>query len=421
MKRSVLLVLLLVLLASFPALSETLPVFPLGLDGELIGTAVLFGSEYTLLTSIPVPSTEGLYLLSDGEKIPVEIYADEDELLALVYSETALPGTPVELGQVSLQGLLASGFLPDGTLSESDCLHVAYLSQPAGLTLSAGSLLLPGAVLTNTDGELCGLVAASLGEGEGRYFALSSAEIYGRLMEEPAPSSADVTYIDYTASVEGCLVLLDWTAAPEAKENGFYGVYCSDLGNSYYTYHICDECTDSFPCVPGRSYRFYVRELASEEDDPYIPGFPDDAEVITIPSGKTVSRYAFRDTDVFLASLGVNTTVPETSILYPFTDYANLFTHAGVNLYLQVISTYEVTEESYADLTCALIAPDGSCYSMYSGYVFAPEYMPEDAWHMDITELFDECFQSTGGPSGTYRLQYFLDDELATEIQFDVP
>ena len=185
MKRSViLLAMLLVLLACLPALSEDLPVFLLEQDGAPVGSAVLFGSENTLLTTIPVPSTEGLYVLSGEEKVPAEIFPDQDQLLSLVLTETALPGTPMELGQVSLTGLEASGFLPDGAITQSECLHVAYLTQPAGLTLSADALLLPGAVLTNGDGELCGLIAASLGEGVGRYFALSSAEIYARLTEE---------------------------------------------------------------------------------------------------------------------------------------------------------------------------------------------------------------------------------------------
>ena len=423
MKRSViLLAMLLVLLACLPALSEDLPVFLLEQDGAPVGSAVLFGSENTLLTTIPVPSTEGLYVLSGEEKVPAEIFPDQDQLLSLVLTETALPGTPMELGQVSLTGLEASGFLPDGAITQSECLHVAYLTQPAGLTLSADALLLPGAVLTNGDGELCGLIAASLGEGVGRYFALSSAEIYARLTEEDTGiSSPEVSYIQYTATVEGSHVHLDWSEAPEAREDGIYCVYCSDLGNTYYTYQIGTECTDDFPVVPGRTYRFYVRELASEEDDAFVPGFPDEGEPISIPSGGTFTRYGFRDLEVFLACLDENETVPETTILSPFTDYANVFTHPGVSLYLQVSSTYEVTEESYADLTCALLAPDGTCYSMQSGYIFAPEYMPKDSWHMEITELFDECFQSVGGPSGTYRLQYFLDAELATEITFEVP
>jgi hypothetical protein len=80
-----------------------------------------------------------------------------------------------------------------------------------------------------------------------------------------------------------------------------------------------------------------------------------------------------------------------------------------------------VTEELYADLVCVLYAPDGSCYSTLSGFVFAPEYMPEDTWHMDVTELFDECSQSAGELSGTYSLAYYLDGQLASEITFDIP
>ena len=73
------------------------------------------------------------------------------------------------------------------------------------------------------------------------------------------------------------------------------------------------------------------------------------------------------------------------------------------------------------DLTCALIAPDGSCCSTLSGFVYGPEYMTDDVWHIEITELVDTLVRTGSATSGTYRLSYYLDDKLASEITFDVP
>ena len=212
---------------------------------------------------------------------------------------------------------------------------------------------------------------------------------------------------------------LDWSEAGEAE--GTYNVYWRDTANRYYVYHSVDGCTDDIICVPGRSYLFCVRKTASEDEDPAIPGFPEGLEPVQIPDGGRIERYGFKDTAAYLAFLPDQQTAAETDLLAAVTDYASVFAHEGFQLYFQLTSTYEVAEELYADLVCVLYAPDGSCYSTLSGFVFAPEYMPEDTWHMDVTELFDECSQSAGELSGTYSLAYYLDGQLASEITFDIP
>ena len=421
MKRLVLLGLLLALLAAFPALASDLPVFALEENGTLIGSAVLFGTENTLLTSAPVSESAQLTLKTENGSMPVEFYSDHDGLLTILVSADPVPGTPLSIGQITQLGVKASGFLSDGSLSQSDCQHLAYTSNPEGVTLTAASGLLPGAVLTAEEGTLCGIIAASLGEGEGRYFALSSPEIYARLFEENEETEGEkIDYIEYTATVEKNRVTIDWSGSPQVKENAVYGVYWIDTANTYYTYHVCRTTSDTVACVPGRSYIFCVVEIPSEEEYFSLPEFPD-YDPIQIPGGKKVERFNFLDTDVHLAALADGQTVGDTEIIPAITDYSTVFTHEGVHLYLQVTSTYQVTEESQTDLTCALFAPDGTCYASLSGFIFAPEYMPEDSWHMDVTELFDQCKNATGGQSGIYLLRYYLDDELASEFTFEVP
>ena len=375
MKRFVLIALVLALFAAVPACAADLPVFAIEKDGVVIGTAVMVGSENTFLTTAPISREDQLFLAAGDEKLPLEAFVDTDGLLSLVFTESPVPGTPLTLGPLTAEDISATGFLPDGTLVQGDCRHISYVTYPNGATLTTLPSLLPGAVLTGADDSLCGLITASLGEGEGRYFALDSAEIYSRLSEEDA----------------------------------------------YYVYHSVDGCTDDIICVPGRSYLFCVRKTASEDEDPAIPGFPEGLEPVQIPDGGRIERYGFKDTAAYLAFLPDQQTAAETDLLAAVTDYASVFAHEGFQLYFQLTSTYEVTEELYADLVCVLYAPDGSCYSTLSGFVFAPEYMPEDTWHMDVTELFDECSQSAGELSGTYSLAYYLDGQLASEITFDIP
>ena len=421
MKRFVLIALMLMLLYAVPAGADGLAVFPLEEDGILIGSAALLGSETALLTTAPITRPDALTVVSGEEKIPVEVYTDSDQLLSLLVAASPVPGTPFQLGQFSPEAVQSAGFLPGGTLLQSDCRHISYMTHPDGLTLSTASHLLPGAALLGADGSLYGLIAASLSEGDGRYFALSSAEIYTRLTEEDAESAPDISFLPYTASVEGTHVHLDWSQAPDADENASYNIYWRDSANSYYTYHTTVGCTDEIACVPGRTYFFCIRKLTSENEDPAIPNFPDGLEPVVIPEGGKMERYGFLDTAAYLAFLKDTETAAETELLPAVTDYSTVFAHEGFHLYFQITSTYEVTEELYADLTCVLTAPDGSCYSMLSGFIFAPEYMPADSWHMDITELFDECSQSIDAPAGTYTLSYYLDGALASEITFDIP
>lgn len=419
MKRFVLIALVLALFAAVPACAADLPVFAIEKDGVVIGTAVMVGSENTFLTTAPISREDQLFLAAGNEKLPLEAFVDTDGLLSLVFTETPVPGTPLTLGPLTAEDISATGFLPDGTLVQGDCRHISYVTYPNGATLTTLPSLLPGAVLTGADDSLCGLITASLGEGEGRYFALDSAEIYSRLSEEDEESAQDTAFIPCTATVQGSQVHLDWSEAGEAE--GTYNVYWRDTANRYYVYHSVDGCTDDIICVPGRSYLFCVRKTASEDEDPAIPGFPEGLEPVQIPDGGRIERYGFKDTAAYLAFLPDQQTAAETDLLAAVTDYASVFAHEGFQLYFQLTSTYEVTEELYADLVCVLYAPDGSCYSTLSGFVFAPEYMPEDTWHMDVTELFDECSQSAGELSGTYSLAYYLDGQLASEITFDIP
>gem|GEM_PF-3159183 len=418
----ILLILALCLLALSPSLAQepVIPVFEIIQNGLPVGTGVLFYNDTFLITTAPLQNDHDILIRTGDEQIvPAEVYTDADGLFTLLVSGQAMPGTPLSLETVTSGGLTYTGYDAQGNMLTGPCTRTAYAHSPEGLILSAAPGLLPGAVLTGPTGGIAGLTAASLSEGCGRYYAITSDDIYARIL--PASDEAAESFLKVEAEAEHNRVHLSWEA-PESGAAGFC-VFRLDTLNGYYTYNLVEDTSATFSCVPGRTYSFYVRALESMEQDPTPLQFPQDmGATLTVPMQESVNAYGFTDKQVYLSSwAGKEDPEDFSTVLEPLEDFSTVFHHGENRIFLQVISTYEVTETIQADLTVALYAPDDTCYSMLSGYVFAPEYMPEDAWHMDITEVFDACSSYGGITEGTYRLRYFIDEAMASEISFTVP
>ena len=95
---------------------------------------------------------------------------------------------------------------------------------------------------------------------------------------------------------------------------------------------------------------------------------------------------------------------------------------AGKRLYLQVIGSYDVEEFVQEFLTFILYAPDGQVYFYNVAYFnYEPEIAAHDAWHADLTELFESCLTDSGSaPSGTYTIAYYIKGELAGSTEFEI-
>ncbi|MBQ9308702.1 MAG: hypothetical protein IJ229_12325 [Clostridia bacterium] len=421
-KCFVLLLVLLALTTFAQAESPALPIYPL-LDGEeIIGSAVLFAADTTLLTTAPIAHPDGeISILVSEVPLRVEVYNEPDSLLSLLLTEEPLAAAPFSLG-VLLGDAHYAGYTRDLTLIEGACDQIAQTLYPEGITLAAGAGLLPGAALIDGTGALTGLIAADLGEGRNRYYALSSAELYEQLTKlTESPAETPAGFLPSTASVSGHIVSLAWEDDAASETEPTYCVYWYDVENSFYSYFPLSATECTVHCVPGRSYRFFVRRI-TEGDVQSVPYLPPEFETfITLDAPEKATDYDFLDTDVHIAWYAKDAQQSLTENLPAYTDFASIFTHENVEIALQVTSTYVVEEEITCDLTCALYAPDGTCYSSLSGFIYGPEYMAEDVWHMDITSLLDECSAAGSATPGTYYVRYFLDDKLASEVSFVVP
>lgn len=417
----ILLILALCLLALSPSLAQepVIPVFEIIQNGLPVGTGVLFYNDTFLITTAPLQNDHDILIRTGDEQIvPAEVYTDADGLFTLLVSGQAMPGTPLSLEPVTSGGLTYTGYDAQGNMLTGPCTRTAYAHSPEGLILSAAPGLLPGAVLTGPTGGIAGLTAASLSEGCGRYYAITSDDIYARIL--PASDEAAESFLKVEAEAEHNRVHLSWEA-PESGAAGFC-VFRLDTLNGYYTYNLVEDTSATFSCVPGRTYSFYVRALESMEQDPTPLQFPQDmGATLTVPMQESVNAYGFTDKQVYLSSwAGKEDPEDFSTVLEPLEDFSTVFHHGENRIFLQVISTYEVTETIQADLTVALYAPDGACYSTVSGYLFAPEYMQEDAWHMDISELFASCRKFGSDINGTCTLSWFLDDALSSSFTFSV-
>lgn len=401
------------------AVSEELPLFPLYEGEDLVGSCVLFASDTLCLTTSPIKEPDAVRILTPEGMVQPSVFSDTDGLLSILIAEQPLPGVPLVLSNFALNNMSYTGLNASSLTLQGLCQYVAYTSSWA--TLTAGPGLVPGAVITDPDGGLTGLITASCGEGVNRYFALTSEEIYARLTsdspDQEAPEDAADGFLPVTTTVDHNRVTLTW----EGQQDTEYCVYWYDTANSFYSYYTIKGGQCDVHCVPGRSYRFFVRDMTGLSDSS-VEYFPPEFECnLSLPEAEKATDYDFLDTEAYLAWAEADTEPGATEKLPAFTDLADFISHDGIRLYFQITSTYVVDREITCDLTCALIAPDGSCCSTLSGFVYGPEYMTDDVWHIEITELVDTLVRTGSATSGTYRLSYYLDDKLASEITFDVP
>ena len=128
-----------------------------------------------------------------------EIYADSDGLLTVLMLPSSLPGTPLQPETSGSLNLQYAGFDTRGTLNKGACTQTVVTQSPSGLTFSACPGLVPGTALIGPEGGLAGLMAASLGEGINRYYALTIDEIYDRLMADNSPKAPEGFLKDFEA------------------------------------------------------------------------------------------------------------------------------------------------------------------------------------------------------------------------------
>ena len=438
MIRRLLSLLLVCLLMPFAAAtaeeSPLLPILVLYADGEPVGTAVLFFDNQTLLTSSSVLSSADTAIDIAGQAYSLTV-VHTDGAIGTARIEQAVAADALFLApKLDPSDLFCFGATSTGEFCQSAVTQPAALIYQghSAIVFSADEDLLPGAMLINNDGILCGLVIADYGEGKDRYVAYTNEGLYFALLNlrdaAEALASADDNPEGWLSGVSmhwaDGLLTVDWSGAIDAGEAdaaSCFTVLMKDVGNDFYTYFTTapGQTSHAFKTVSGRTYAACV--LAAAEDAEEVPSFSHTHYVLSDPIPvESFSRFDFENDAICVSAVPSGTVLDETAELPPVEAWTvDMLT--GMDVYLQVASHYTVTETTEHVMLIALVTPDGACLTSTHGYIFAPEFMSHDAWHAPINDLINDYL--TYGQTGTllpglYSVSYYIDGLLADVTSF---
>lgn len=398
-------------------------------DMTPLGTAVLVEDATTLLTTIWAAQPDGrLMAVGSGGVLAVAEIRQPDgnsPLLRVTLAQPS-PAQPAELG--TAEGpLTIDGVTAEGAVFSAPARHVTVtpLDGASCLLYTGIGGTLPGAVLTDEQGNIAGMAVAIYTEGVHRYVAYTAEKIGAVLRGETAQSvsaAEGITWLNgFTAAVERGMMTVDWSGVvpAEGAADSAFTLFWVDSANGYYTYAPLDwaEGSAEVSVLPGHTYLMWLQQSRTGEVD--TSSFPQAALITEAPATPPFTAMDFVNAASFLACADAAEEPENLDLLSPMEDVtAQRLRDEGLRLYLQVTNTYKTQREREALLTVALTAPDGSCYWDTDGYVFLPELGEDDSWFMEVTALFRDCDQFTGLGPGRYTLAYYLDGQLGGEVAF---
>ena len=344
------------------------------------------------------------------------------------------------LGEESLSFI---GFDGEGTLlsSAASRLSAIDLNGQTGLSFTGRQEgMLPGAVLSDPDAGLVAVTLSAWSEGEARYAALDAAAIRTALELDPvaptlSPTPApdgDGTHnrvTDAETRIEGGYLAVDLTASGIPTDgSAWVWDWYFDSANTYYTGRKVESLTDPvlyFPAVPGRSADLFIvwgtGEIPDERDA--MNQFAGEPIHVDFPEATAMDRHEYRQ-DCWLAVTDAGAAPADLDVLPRAEDISRaLLADEAKTLWLQITSSYTVTEDQEESLLLCLFTPDGQCLVEMASFLYGFDFMEADNWHYDMSKMFREAREFCGDPlpGGTYTLAYYIGDSLAGSFSFDLP
>ena len=376
-----------------------------------------------------------------------------DSQLVMLTAEIPEKTSPYTLAlEADRENLICSGFTAAGRSSvRASRVSPTVWHGLEAYTLTSAENLLPGAVLLSAQGQLAGILIGEWGERKGNYLALSAQAVHAALRAEdreeialrgPAPNQEDSTitpgmlpdlnqtplqdYLNaleektyFDLSVEDGLVRVSYRDSlfEKMKETGEAYVCFLYDGNDYFVWNPIKSQTDySFPAIPEHDVYVWISDSSANADaDEHIIS---DIGHAAIPAAGPSTRFNYQqECYPAVGEADIPDEIEMARSDWNLDDYL-----AGKRLYLQVIGSYDVEEFVQEFLTFILYAPDGQVYFYNVAYFnYEPEIAAHDAWHADLTELFESCLTDSGSaPSGTYTIAYYIKGELAGSTEFEI-
>ena len=389
-----------------------------GVDTPL-GSAVVFQDQSTLLTTAwTVYQQKGLICaIGQGRETLVEnarVYSAEG--LVLLELASPVPAQPLSLStaQVDYESLTILGHSAGGRAVQSSLSHPAvipYRSSNA-LTYTAEQPLLPGSVLLDDQGCLAGVTLAAYGEGVNRYMALSAAYI--------ATAQQQAEWLTgFTATPGAGKLTVDWAACGlDCTEKGCtLTLFCADTANMFYSTMPLEEGTSiDVYLMPGRSYQLWIQHSHGQADM-YTPRPQDSVVSVTLPQAEPFALYNYQDAEIYLSSAPMdqaedwyNKHLPPMAELTP-----DALGDADSAIFMQVASSYTVSQDESAMLLVALTTPEGYAFCSLGEFLFDDALQQQDLWNFPLYPLLDDylSFNGTGVfAPGDYAVSYYLDGAL---------
>lgn len=415
-----LLVLLLALWMICPAMAEESALYLLTNGaGTPAGTAALCLDASTLLAPACLADDQGLQATGAGGTFRVTGARPMGNDLALLTLDAPSPAAPVD---INLTGTPARALGHDekgqACTSGLDYRSVVPFGNDFALIFTVQQAMLPGGLLVDGSGALCGMVTRAYGEGIHRYVAA-----VGNMLAGVQQNAGWVT--DFAATPGPGELLVDWSACqPSCQEKDcVYTVFVQDKGNPFFSYYVVEEGTQTrMQLPPGRSYLVWLQH-AHGEPRPDVPMAADCAVPVRLPDPAAFDLYAFRNAMIHLSAVPAREAEQAENTCLPPMESITLsaLTDPDTAIFLQVRSTYQVEETQSAMLVATLETPEGCCFALEGTFGFEPSLQQQDDWNVNITELLDSCISYCGQLSpGEYTLSFYLDGSLGGAIGFEL-
>ena len=414
---------------------------------KTLGSAVLVeygGADYWLTPSDWLGQEDAYYylMMENGAYALISAAAPLAETgLSVLTLGQPLDATPAPLSGAGLKagGQSLVGYISNCTLLSSGAYHLSACALPdgsEGLTCDGVMTdVLPGAGIYDDDGALSGILLSAFGEGKGRYLGITAEGIRAALSGGASPAATpapganpdpDVTGRGISVTVNGGYLIIKPDSSVIAAGTPI-AVYLAYEGNAYFSWFegvMTSNTSFVSAAIPGRGVSIWVGTGSSVHGEAEFATLILSQEPITlsVPEATAMERYGYQQ-ECYLAALPAGQSASDTERLEPAGNITGeLLTDGSHDLYLQVNCSYTVEEDLEESLLICLFTPDGSVMFDVEGFLYGVDFMSQDDWHVDVTELFSDYATYMDGqlPGGEYTLSYYIGNSLSGSFTFAI-
>ena len=423
MLKRVLMILLTLLLLASAACAEPADALYLLVDGEQpLGTAVLYKDQNTLLTTLWTlvgAPCEDLHAVGAGGSLPVAEWNGtlNADLIELTLEE-ASPATPLAISEgAQTVYVLGHDLQKQSVHAEAAHLSIIPYGETARVMYTAPAALLPGGVLVDEQGALCGVTLSAYGESVNRYVAMSATEI------TPMEGSDTAWLQGFTVTPGVGKFTVDWSACDLSceRKDCVISLFFADSMNPFYSYMDQLEGTSAVvPVMPGRSYEVWMQH-AHQQIDHSIP-CPEEAVVtVGIAPAEPFALYDYHDAEIYLSAAPMKGVTSYYNTYLPPVENisADTLSDPETAVFLQVSSSYTVEKNEEASLLVTLTTPEGYVLDYLGGFTFDASLQEKDNWNVELCPLLDDYLSMNGTgefAAGVYTVSYYLDGALGNSF-----